>query len=88
MSEEIKENGSTEVQNEVNINSFSWNKLLCWVALIMSITTPVASLGLSIITLSSVDNEQINETKVISYISIAISVFFILNDLVLSLFSL
>ena len=86
MSEEIKENGLSSEINEVKETKFSWNKLFCWVSLILSITVPVASIGLSIICLSSINEENDKEGCALCYISIAIGAYFVLSDLVTSIF--
>ena len=87
MNEQIKENGSVNETNEVNESKFSWNKIFCWVALIMSVSIPVAAIGLSIVNLASITEDEDKEGCVICYISLAIAAYFVLSNMITSLFA-
>ena len=84
MNEEIKENGLVEGENEKKRYVFSWRKLCCWFALLASITSPVIGIGLGIISVSCATEDEKAEVSVISYIAIAIGLFFVVYDVVMN----
>ena len=83
MNEEIKENGLVESENEKKRYVFSWRKLCCWIALLASVTSPVVGIGLGIICLSAATEDEKTEVSVVSYIAIAMGVFFVVYDFVM-----
>ena len=88
MNEEIKENGVTKEENENKDYVFSWRKLCAWASLVLSVVLPVAAIGLSLITLSNVTEEEKDEVSVLCYISMGVGAFFAINDFVLQLLAL
>lgn len=83
MNEEIKENGLVESENKNKDYVFSWRKLCAWLALFFSVSLPIAAIGLGIMCLSSVTEDEKKEVSVLSYISIGVAVFLTLYDFVL-----
>ena len=84
MREEYQKNGPIESENTEYV--FSWRRLCIWIALILSITTPVAAIGLGIMCISSATEEEKKEVSIVSYIAIAVAVFFLANDIILNMF--
>ena len=85
MNEEIKENGSTESENEIEEYEFSWRKLCCWITLLMSVMVPVAAIGLGIICIAKAEDEEKNEVCIVSAIGIVIAAFSVIFDFVLQI---
>ena len=84
MNEEIKENGLVESENEKKRYVFSWRKLCCWFALLAAVTSPVIGIGLGLICISCATEDEKAEVSVISYIAIAIGLFFVVYDVVMN----
>lgn len=85
MEDEIQENGVVEETIDSKEQVSSWSKVCCWLSLILSLTVPLVSIGLSIMSLSSPAIEEDKECRNLCYISIAISVYFVLSDAIVGL---
>lgn len=85
MNEEVKENGVTTEQTDIKEFKSSWPKAFSWVAFVLSVVIPVASIGLSIMCLSGVGDDERDEVSLICYIAIGVSACFLLNDLILNI---
>ena len=83
MDQENKENGL--VESEKNDYVFSWRRLCIWIALILSLTLPVAAIGLGMICISSATEDEKKEVSIVSYIAIAVAIFFLIHDFVLNM---
>ena len=88
MNEELRENGLTSEENENKDYVFSWRKFCSWLTLVLSVTIPVAAIGLSLMVLSSTTEDEKLEASIICYTAMAIGAFFLLNDFVLQIFAL
>ena len=86
MNENVEENGLIEPRNTNKEFKASWQKVLSWATLIIAVTMPLVSLGLSIMCIASANEEDKKEVTIINAVSILIVVTMVVNDVVLALF--
>lgn len=84
MYEQNKENGLVE-DKKINI---SWRKVFSWLALGFSTSVPIASIGAAITSLSLETENDKDESKIICFISLAVSAFLLLSDFILKILTI
>ena len=76
----IEENGLVETKK----TTFHWAKLWAWSSIILSTMIPVVGIGLGILSLSMVTEENYDEVYTVSIIGMGIGGFFVLLDVILN----
>lgn len=84
MNEQFEENVLVEEENKVDEKRFSWRKMLCWAALLFSLTSPLIAAGLATISISSATEDEKTEVSILAYIAIGISVFFVIYHFIVN----
>ena len=75
-------NGLTKEKNK----KFSYSKLFSWIALFLSVSSPVIGIGFAILSFSFLTEVDTKETHVINYIAVALGLVLVLSDFITRLF--
>ena len=68
----IEENEVIEVMEETGFKP-TWRRAFCWIAFALSCAYPVIAIGISVMCLSTVDEKEKEDVKVVSYIACGIA---------------
>ena len=71
-----------EENKEVKEYHFSWRKMLGWFSIILALTSPLISIGISLVCINTAPEDEKKEVSIICYVGFGIALFFILFDLV------
>lgn len=77
-----EENGLVEEENIKKEYRFSWRRMLGWVAILLSLTSPLIAIGISLICINTADEDEKNEVSIICYVALGVAAFFFILDLI------